>query len=380
MKKIVLWMIACTTLLTGSLRAQSMAGDWQGTLKAGKDLRIVVKIVNDDKTVWKATMYSIDQTPQPFPGSSVKVDGSTIKFDVLTLGATYNGKLGSDGNTLNGTYTQAGKDFPLNFARATKETAWVIPEAPAKLPPMAKDAKPAFEVATIKLSKPEQMGKGFGIRGRRVQTINTSIMDLIEFAYKVQVKQVLNAPAWADTQKYDISGEPDVEGQPTYDQLKIMIQALLADRFKLTFHRDKKELSVFALTVGKTGSKLKVSDESSATGHTLNFHPGAQGGLVFTARDASMHELGEAMEQTMLDRPMSDQTGLTAKYDFDITFMPDDSMMGGIASKLPPPPAGAEIPPSLFTAFQDQLGLKLEPSKAPVEVLVVDHVEKPSED
>jgi uncharacterized protein (TIGR03435 family) len=380
MKKIVLWVITFAALLTGSLHAQTLAGDWQGTLKAGKDLRIVLKIAKDDKSVWKATMYSIDQTPQPFTGNDVKVDGPAIKFSVLTLGATYEGKLAADGNALNGTYTQAGKDLPLNFVRATKETAWVIPEPPVKLPPMAKDAKPVFEVATIKLSKPEQMGKGFGINGHQCRTINTSLADLIEFAYNVQVKQIVNAPDWLDGQKYDIAGHPDVEGQPNYDQLKLMIQSLLADRFKLTFHRDRKELSVFALSVGKTGSKLKVADESSAASHTLNFHPGAKGGLILTIRYATINEIGQALQQTMLDRPIADQTGLRGKYEFDVTFMPDDSMMGGIASKLPPPPAGAEMPPSLFTAFQDQLGLKLEPTKAPVEVLVVDHVEKPSED
>jgi uncharacterized protein (TIGR03435 family) len=181
-----------------------------------------------------------------------------------------------------------------------------MPEPPAKLPPMAKDAKPTFEVATIKLSKPEQMGKGFGIRGRQITTINTSLADLIEFAYNVQIKQIINAPDWIDTQKYDIAGHPDVEGQPTYDQLKIMLQALLADRFKLKFHRDKKELSAFTLTVSKTGPKMKVSEESAA-GKAMNFHPGAQGGLIFTARYLTMEELGQGMQQTMLDRPVADQ-------------------------------------------------------------------------
>lgn len=379
MKKIMLWMIAFVTLAGGALRAQDFTGTWQGTLKAGKDLRTVVKISKDDGK-WKAVFYSIDQGGQPLNANSVVTDGASIKAEFLAMGGAYEGKLSGDGSAIAGTFTQGGRALPLTLAKSTKDTAWVIPEPPAKVPPMAKDAKPGFEVATIKLSKPEQMGKGYGIRGHRVQTINTSVTDLVEFAYKVQLKQIINAPDWMDAQKYDISGQPDVEGQPTYDQLKIMIQALLADRFKLTLHRDKKELSVFAMTIGKTGSKLKVSEESSAAAHTLNFHPGAKGGLVFTARYASMHELCEALEQTMLDRPMSDQTGLTAKYDFDLTFMPDDSMMGGAFSKLPPPPAGTEMPPSLFTAFQEQLGLKLEPSKAPVDVLVLDHVEKPSED
>jgi uncharacterized protein (TIGR03435 family) len=379
MRKIVLWMIAFFALSTGVLQAQDFSGTWQGTLDVGKGLRTVLKISKDNGK-WKTLFYSIDQSPQPLTADSVVVDGTTIKVGLLPIGGSYEGKLSSDGNTITGTFTQMSKVTPLNFLKPSKETAWVIPEPPVKLPPMAKDARPGFEVATIKLSKPDQPGKGFGVRGHRVSTYNTTIMDLVEFAYKVQGKQIINAPEWMDTQKYDISGDPDVEGQPTYDQLKTMLQSLLADRFKLTFHRDKKELSVFALTVVKGGSKLTVSDESSAGSHTLNFHPGAQGGLVFTARYASIHEVGEALEQTMLDRPMADQTGLTAKYDFNITFTPDDSMMGGVASKLPPPPAGVEVPPSLFAALQDQVGLKLEPTRAPVEVLVVDHVEKPSQD
>jgi uncharacterized protein (TIGR03435 family) len=380
MKKVMLWMIAFVLCGTGALRAQTFAGDWQGTLKAGKDLRIVTKISKDDKGAWKAVMYSIDQGGQALTANTVAVDGPSIKFGLLVLGATYEGKLGADGNSITGTFTQANSPLPLNFVRATKETAWVIPEPPAKLPPMAADAHPVFDVATIKPSKPDAQGKGFGVRGRKVSTFNTTLIDLVEFAYDVQSKQIVNAPAWMETDHYDISGQPDLEGQPSHEQLKEMMQKLLADRFKLTFHRDKKELAVFAMTVAKTGLKLKPSEQAAGGLPGLFFHPGAKGGLVFTIRNATMHEMVGVMQAAMLDRPVADQTGLTGRYDGDVTFTPDDSQMGGLGAKLPPPPEGAEAPPPLFSAYPDQLGLKIEATRAPVEVLVLDHVEKPSED
>ena len=379
MKKIVLWMIAFVAFSSGALQAQDLTGTWQGTLDVGKGLRAVLKISKDDGQ-WKTVFYSIDQGGQPLPANSVVVDGPSIKLGFLILGGTYEGKLSADGSTIAGIFTQANKPLPLNLVRATKETAWVIPEPPAKLPPMAKDAHPVFDVATIKPSKPDAQGKGFGVRGRKVSTFNTTLIDLVEFAYDVQSKQIVNAPAWMETDHYDISGQPDLEGQPSHEQLKEMMQKLLTDRFKLTFHRDKKELAVFAMTVAKTGLKLKESEVTAGGLPGLFFHPGAKGGLVFTIRNATMHEMVGVMQAAMLDRPVADQTGLTGRYDGDVTFTPDDSQMGGLGAKLPPPPEGAEAPPPLFNAYPDQLGLKIEATRAPVEVLVLDHVEKPSED
>jgi uncharacterized protein (TIGR03435 family) len=354
--------------------AQNLEGTWQGTLHAGADLRVVFKISKADGGGYKAVNYSIDQGGAPIPVASVTLEGTTAKISVTAVGGTYEGKMSPDGKTITGNWSQ-GSPLPLTLTRATPETEWAIPTPPPPIPPMAADANPSFEVATIKPTKPDEQRKLLVVRGGRFETVNTSLTDLITFAYGVQSKQIVGAPAWFDTDKYDITAKPDIEGRPNDKQLKGMLQKLLADRFKLTFHRDTKELSVYALTVAKTGPKLTKNDGD----------PNGLPGLFFrglgqlNVRNATMADFTHLMQQAVLDRPVVDQTGLTGRYDFTLNWTPDDSQFGGMGVKVPPPTDSANAPPALYTAIQEQIGLKLDATKAPAEVLVIDHVEKPSE-
>jgi uncharacterized protein (TIGR03435 family) len=263
----------------------------------------------------------------------------------------------------------------LNLKRATAETAWAIPEPPPPPKPMAADAVAEFEVATIKPSKPDQQGKGFMVRGCQFSTINTSLSDLITFAYGIHAKQILSGPGWLETEKYDLAAKPNGEGQPNDKQWKTMIQKLLAERFKLAFHRDKKELGVYAIVVGKNGPKMTKS-EGDPNGLPGLFFRGLG---VLPAINATMADFAGVMQSAVLDRPVVDHTELTGRWDFTLTWTPDEFQFGGLGIKVPPPSKDAAAPPDLFTAFQEQLGLKLESTKAPAEVLVIDHVEKPTE-
>jgi uncharacterized protein (TIGR03435 family) len=367
--------IALVTLSAGTSFAQDMTGTWQGTLQAGKELRIVIKISRTDTEALKAVMYSIDQSGQGISASAITLQGSTLKMSVAGIGGTYEGKLSADANSITGTWTQGPSPLPLNLKRATSETAWTIPDPPARLKPMPADANPVFEVATIKPSKPGTPGKGFGVRGRHFSTKNTSVSDIITFAYGVHARQITGGPAWLETDKYDLDAQPDGEGQPNDKQWKTMVQKLLADRYKLTFHREKKELSVYAIVVGKTGPKLTKSEGD----------PNGLPALFFTrlgtlpARNATIADFAGLMQAAVLDRPVVDQTGLPGRYDFTLTWTPDEFQFGGQVANTPAPPGNAEAPPDLFTAMQQQLGLKFESTKAPAEVLVIDRVEKPSE-
>jgi uncharacterized protein (TIGR03435 family) len=377
MKKLMLWFIAFAALPVSALQAQNLTGNWQGTLKAGpQDLRIVFKIsLEDDKL--KATLYSIDQKAPAMPASSVTKDGSTVKIAIGGLGS-YEGKLSADGNAMTGTWTQ-GAPLPLNLVKASTETAWTIPEPPPPPVRMPADAKPAFEVATIKPSDPGARGKGFTLRNQDVITINTSLSDLLSMAYDLHPKQLTGGPAWIESDKYDITGRPDVPGQPSVVQMKLMIQKLVADRFQLKFHREKKELSVYAITAGKTGIKFAKSQADPNGLPGLFFRPGGPGGgLSFNVTNATLAEVGGVLQGNMLDRPVVDQTGLTGKYDFIVKFTPDASQMAGLGGPPPPAADNPDAPPDLFAAFQQQLGLKLEGSKASVDALVIDKVEKPS--
>jgi uncharacterized protein (TIGR03435 family) len=354
--------------------AHDIAGTWQGTLHVGKDLRTVLKVVKADDGALKATLYSIDQSGQGIPVTSITLQGSTVKYSIIMIDGSFEGKLSPDGASINGTWTQ-GKPLPLTLTRATADTAWTIPEPPPRLPPMAADANPEFEVATVKPSKPDTPGKMFGIRGRHFSTLNTTLDDLITFAYGVHVKQIVDGPAWFGSDKYDLDGQPDGQGQPNEKQWKTMVQKLLADRFKLTFHRDKKELSAYVLVVGKNGPKLtKSQGEPNGLPGLMFRGPG-----IFNASNATMMNFAGILQAAVLDRPVVDQTGLQGKYDFPLKWTPDESQFASFGQKIPPPSDNADAPPGLFTAIQEQLGLKLESTKAPVEVLVIDHVEKPSE-
>jgi len=375
MKKLILWIIALAALPGGALLAQDITGTWQGTLQAGRELRTVIKISKADGGGLKAVLYSIDQGAQGLPASAATLQGSTVKISIAGIGGTYEGRLNADGNSIAGTWTQGPKPLPLNLSRATSETAWSIPDPPARPKPMSADASPVFEVATIKPSKPDTPGKAFLVRGRQFSTVNTSVSDLITFAYGLHARQITGGPAWLETEKYDVVAKSDGEGQPNDKQWKMMVQKLLADRFKLTFHRDKKELSVYAIVVGKTGPKLTKS-EGDPNGLPGLFFRGLG---VLPARNATMADFAGLMQATVLDRPVVDQTGLPGRYDFTLTWTPDEFQFGGLGVRVPPPADNAAAPPDLFTAFQEQLGLKLESTTAAAEVLVVDRVEKASE-
>jgi uncharacterized protein (TIGR03435 family) len=375
MKKLMLWIIALATVPGIALHAQNITGTWQGTLKPGpRDLRIVIKIsLEDDKL--KAVMYSIDQGAQPIPVSAITRDGSTVKMMVGAINGSYEGKLSGDGNSISGIWNQ-GAPLPLNLARATPETAWTIPEPPRPPVRMAANVNPGFEVATIKPSDPSRPGKLFTVRGQDIVTINTTLSDLITMAYNVHAKQITGGPAWLESDKYDLNVKPDVPGQPSVAQIKVIIQKLVADRFQLRFHREKQELSVYAITVLKTGAKITKS-EADPNGLPGLFFGRTPSGTTFNVRNATLAEVANTLQGSILDKPVVDQTGLSEKYDFLLKFTPDPGQMAAFG---PQPPAGDNVdaPPDLFTAFQQQLGLALKPTKAPADVLVIDHVEKPS--
>jgi uncharacterized protein (TIGR03435 family) len=376
MKKIMLCLMACVALVGSLACAQNLAGQWQGTLTLPKqELRIVLVIKKDDVKLG-ATMYSIDQGATPIKVSSISVDGATVKFGVDLLGGTYEGKLSGDGNTITGTWTQGGSPLPLVLVRGTKETAWEIPAPPPPPKLMPADADPTFEVATI---KPNDTGatqmQGLTINGRNFATRASSLLDLITFSYEVQAQQVVGGPDWISKDRYDIAAVPDVEGAPNPEQVRSMIRKLLVDRFKLKFHKDSRELTAFVLSVGKGGEKLAPTQLSGPL-PGIGIRP-ATGGLTLIIRNGTLHDFTGFLQTMVLDRPVVDRTELKGKYDFGLTFLPDESQFGG-HSPVPKLADGVEAAPALSDAMLAQLGLKLSTEKTGVEVIAIDHVEKPS--
>ena len=366
---------AAITAATATHQHGDIAGDWQGTLEAGRSLRLVVKIAKTDKG-WSANFYTVDQPSQPLTASSVTLDGSTLKLAVDRIGLNYQGTLSADGNTIAGTWNQS-EPRPFTLVRATKETAWEIPAPPPPVKPMAADADPSFDVATI---KPNDSGatsmQGLTLQGRNFATRASSLGDLISFAYDVQAKQIVNAPDWITKDRYDIAAVPTEEGSPNPKQVKIMIQKLLADRFKLTFHHDKRELSAYVLTVGSAGQKLTPT-QATGTLPGLGLIPKPEG-LMIMVNNGTIPDFTGFLQTLILDRPVVDQTALSGKFDFHFTFTPDDSEFNGHPPHLPAKTDTTEAAPDIFQAMLQQVGLKLTAEKTPVDVLSIDHVEKPS--
>ena len=376
LKKLMLGMVALALSAAGALHAQDLTGNWQGTLKSAKDLRLILAVTKDGGRL-QAKLYSIDESAQPFRVSSISQDGSTVKFAIDLNGTTFEGKMNAGSSVISGTWTQGVTPLPLNLVRAPKESAWEIPAPPAPPKAMAADADPAFEVATIKPNHSDDAGlQALTFRGRTFITENSSLADLVMFAYNVQRKQIVGAPDWIEKDRYDISATPDHEGRPTADQVKTMIRKLLADRFQLKFHHDQRELSAFVLTVAKDGPKLKAA-QPNGTLHGIGIQPAKTGEMMFGS-NAPIPAFTSFLQSLVLDRPVVDQTGLTGRYDLTVTFTPDDSLFNGRPPPYSKPADDVEPAPNLFEAIQQQLGLKLTAAKTQVDVLAIDHIEKPS--
>lgn len=234
----------------------------------------------------------------------------------------------------------------------------------SRMSPMAKDAHPSFEVATVKPADPNETGN-FIVGGHRIVIESQTVNDLISFAYAVHREQVVDGPAWLGTERFDIDGQADLPGVANLHQVQEMLQKLLEDRFDLKLHRDKRNLSIYAIKVTKGGPKLAHSAENAYGLPTQSGHgQGSQQQRKFTNNSMSDFALGM---QAYLDRPVVDETGLSGRYDFTLKWTPDTSVT-----------SEANAAPGIFTAVQEQLGLKLEATKGLVDVLVIEHIEKPS--
>jgi uncharacterized protein (TIGR03435 family) len=350
---------------------------WQGTLhiaQANRDLRTVNKITKDANGEIKVVFYSIDQGGAALPVSKASFEGGVLKYSIEMIGGTYEGKMSADGKTITGMWTQGPNPIALNLVRTNPDTAWPIPE---QIKPMAADANPSLDVATIKPSEPGKPGKLFTFRGTHLVTFNTNMNDLVTFAYGLHTKQIIGAPDWFGSDLFDIDGVPDTPGRPGLAQMRILMQKLLADRFALKFHHEQRELSVYAIRVASGGPKLTVTTAAATDPPGFLFR--GLGDLM--VHNMTMADFAGGMQSAVMDKPVVDQTGLKDRYDFTLKWTPDDSQFAQFrGTSGPVPPAGDDpnAPPSLYTAVQERLGLKIEATKATDDVIVIDHVEKPS--
>lgn len=222
----------------------------------------------------------------------------------------------------------------------------------------------SFDVATVKPSQPEAATRHFQIQGRRFVTTGTSLADLIQFAYGLHPRQILNGPKWLESDKFDVTGTSQLAGPPSEQQWMKMMADLLASGFQLRFHQEKRELPVYAITVARGGPKLESSPEDANAIASFAFH--GRGQLV--ARKAAMSDLAWELQSAVLDRPVVDQSGLKSRFNFTLTWAPDEFQKPALTGESPT----AESAASIFSAIQQQLGLRLEATKALVDAMLID--------
>ena len=270
-----------------------------------------------------------------------------------------------------------------------------VVHAPSALQTVSDSAK--FAVASIKLAAPNSGQFMFGVRpmpGGRISAVNVTLKMLIERAYGLQGFQLSGGPGWAGTVRYNIEAKPDT---PVGNEWREMLQNLLADRFHLAFHRETKELPIYALVLAKKDRQIGPGMVESKEGGCTVRDPskplgppgrgqlpccgnvmGGSGQLTGTAANVGDVAM---MLSLSVGRKVIDKTGLTGQYDITLHYTPDENERSLLAPPgAPPPPAPADTAGlSLFTALQEQLGLKLDSQKGPVEIFVIDRAEKPSE-
>jgi uncharacterized protein (TIGR03435 family) len=234
---------------------------------------------------------------------------------------------------------------------------------------MAATADPAFEVATIKPSQGNEKERSYGFKGVRFGAENASVTDLIKFAYKVRDRQIDGGPAWMNEDKFDIAAGADTPGQPSRDQQRSMVRKLLADRFGLKVHLVQRDFPVYALTVE---SPPKVTaDEASGYDHGyVNVTDRKDGETAVQFTHYTMPEFADALMNFIQDRQIVDETGLTGRFNLAL-MIPTDTAYGRQG------PDGMDRATAYFGAVQP-LGFKLIRKRSTLEVIVVDHLDKPS--
>jgi uncharacterized protein (TIGR03435 family) len=248
-----------------------------------------------------------------------------------------------------------------------------------------------FEVASVKVHPPPITQVGIANRGGRFVSTGFSLKMLVARGYAVPESRIAGLPAWAESERYDIEAKAPETSAP--GQLQQMIQTMLEDRFQLKVHKETRELPVYDLTVPRNGSKLKLSTDQTPPPPLVPVvpSPGAprqRGSAGFGITNGRFTFEGSAIPISMLvnslqqrvDRPVIDKTGLTGLFDIKLEWVP-----GAEAPPLPfsqnpdaPPPPPVDGP-SIFTAIQEQLGLRLEGAKGPLEVIVIDSAQRPAE-
>ncbi|SEG47943.1 soil-associated protein, TIGR03435 family [Bryocella elongata] len=357
--------LAILSFGAATIRAHAQApatGQWQGTTAGEKPERVVLLL--PEVAAKRGFVYLLDEenSSSAHATSTLEVSKTAVSFSLSNIEATFSGAFSADHASLTGTWTVRGKSVPLNLAHVAGDAAWEIPKISAAMDPAA---DPSFEVATIRLADPDLHNTGFQQDGTRSRAHNQNLETIIDFAYNIHRTQIIDAPSWIKSERWEISGISDTPGDPSLAQFRNMFRKLLADRFGLVLEEQAREIPVYALVKTKDAPKLTPS----ATGNTLpNVNGNGNNGVQsFVYENISLDEFASELSYWE-DRPVVNKTDLSGRFDFRLSFTRNDA----------PPAIDSNAPPVLFTAIQEQLALKVEATHLSTKVYVVKHVEHPT--
>jgi uncharacterized protein (TIGR03435 family) len=220
----------------------------------------------------------------------------------------------------------------------------------------------SIEVAVVKPHPSAVVHNNFSFVKDRFELEDQPLLKLIAFAYSLNPRQIVGGSGWVSEDHWDMSGKSNLTQDPTLPQEQQLIRQLLVERFGLQFHREERQIPTYALQVMKDRPKLVAAADPAAP--PLEWTEGHDWVRTENYRSSSMADF-LIIKQLFMDRPLVDQTGLSGRYDFKLTYSYGDAAN-----------AEADAPPPMFTAIKEQLGLKFEPVKASVSVMVIDHIGK----
>ena len=352
-----------TNQLPGEVSA-TIFGTWQGKAPPGSSLgRVVVRIAKSDDGSPHATLIFIDRGATGIPLRLFTYAAPELSFSLSDI--DYRGRLSADGKSIEGTWTQGGKPQLLPLTRATPQTLWTY-SGPAPLAAMPANADPKFEVTTIKPSN----GPREGTRDPRYyESFNYTAKGFIKFGYHLQDRQVIGGPDWMRNSRFDVVGEPDAPGKPSTDQMRTMVRKMLADRFGLKVHMERREFAIYALVVDKPPAKVTPSTLTPDAHTSVYPKQTPDGDWIVQYGWYTMSDFADQLMGWIHSRQIVDETGLKGQFDFTIT-IPASVLHSGSDSE--------DTPDADLAHAVEAVGLKLVPKHELLDVVVVDDIEKPS--
>jgi uncharacterized protein (TIGR03435 family) len=358
---------AAFLLAAGPLHSQSIAGTWQGTLDlpSGSTIRVAFSIAkNPDGSLHGGIRYIDSNAGLVF--SSITFSAPDLAVTQSMTSMAYHGKLSADGQSITGTWSQGNLSLPLTLTLATPANLWKR----AGPPPMAANADPSYEVAVIKPALPEEQHPVWNLQTPEFRATGTSAAELIKIVYKIRGRQILNMPSWVADSKFDITAKPDTPGVPTEDQTRIMIRKLLTERFHLVCHTGTQDFPVLVMTLDPKGPRPIRSDPD------FNIHGGMLlrqdgGEMQLHLSGVNMQEFLKDLMDRYRDKQIVDETGLTGTYDITLRLPP--AALQGIGDGGAEEEVGTD-----YIAAAEHAGFKFVSKKAPLPVVIIDHIDPPT--